>query len=221
MLRIFIGFEVRQPIAFSVFSLSLLAQSTKPLSITPMVLGQLPITRKGLTDFTYSRFLVPHLCDFRGQALFLDADMLCLTDIAELFALADPEKAVMTVDTKPAFERAAVMLFNCEHQDNKKLTPEFIQHADFPLHKIGWTKNRGDLPTEWNHLVLYDQPREDAKLVHFTGGIPCFPETFNCEYSRQWKEWADMARSSVPWEHLMGNSVHRGRVHAAQKYAQA
>ena len=36
------------------------------------------------TEFTYSRFLVPHLCDYRGKAIFMDNDMLCFGDVKEL-----------------------------------------------------------------------------------------------------------------------------------------
>ena len=214
--KVFIGFDPRQPIAFSVLSLSIVAQASRPISVTPLVLQQLPITRTGLTQFTYSRFLVPWLCDYQGRALFVDADMVANGDICELFDLADDQYAVMTAETTPAFERAATMLFNCGHPDNKRLTPEFVQHCSVPLHKIAWTKARGTIPNEWNHLVLYDEPREDAKLVHFTGGLPCFPETMGNEHTNLWRQWADMARSTVSWKELMGNSVHRNLVLEAQ-----
>ena len=36
------------------------------------------------TEFTYTRFLVPYLCGYQGKAIFIDCDMLCLGDIAEL-----------------------------------------------------------------------------------------------------------------------------------------
>ena len=42
-----------------------------------------------LTDFTFSRFLTPYLCDFEGWALFMDCDMLVLDDLAALWRLRD------------------------------------------------------------------------------------------------------------------------------------
>src|SRR5438093_1307262 len=94
-LRIFIGYDHRQAIAYNVLQFSLHRRSSKPLSITPLVLPTLPMTRQGLTPFTFSRFLVPWLCDFRGWALFLDIDFLAQGDVAGLFALADDRYAAM------------------------------------------------------------------------------------------------------------------------------
>ena len=87
-------------------------RATRPVAITPLVIEQLPITRRGLTAFTYTRFLVPWLCDFEGSALYLDIDMLALADIAELFDLMD-DSAVMVSKNRLRYEWASVMLFNC------------------------------------------------------------------------------------------------------------
>ena len=217
--KIFIGFDHRQPVTFSVLSLSLMSQAKKrPISVTPLVLESLPITRQGLTPFTYSRFLVPWLCGYEGWALFLDADMLLADDISDLFDLADDRYAVMTIDTPHGFEKASAMLFNCSHPDNKRLTPEFVDMCDIPLHKLGWTKNKGTFPNEWNHLVLYDEPNPDAKLIHFTAGIPCFPETELVEHSDKWRHWMNQSLSTIPWKDLMGRSVHARRVYAYHDY---
>ena len=37
------------------------------------------------TDFSFTRFLVPHLNMYQGIALFMDSDMYLRTDITELF----------------------------------------------------------------------------------------------------------------------------------------
>ena len=72
---------------YNVLQFSLYRRSSKPLAISPLVLPTLPMKRQGLTPFTFSRFLVPWLCDYQGWALFLDIDFLALGDVAELFAL--------------------------------------------------------------------------------------------------------------------------------------
>lgn len=141
---------------------------------------------------------------FRGPALFLDADILCLSDIAELFALNDYSKAVQVSQNKLRFEWPSVMLFNCDKC--WKLTPETIDNEDFKPQALEWG-SVGDLPSEWNHLVGYDEPKP-AKLIHFTQGIPLFPEVRDCEYSKEWILEANKANSSVSWKELMGNSVH-------------
>lgn len=208
MLRVFLGFDSRQALTYNVARFSIERRSSVPVSVTPLILEQLPINRSGLTDFTWSRFLVPYLCDFQGTALFLDADVLCLSDIANLFKFADPEKAVSASRNKHRFEWASVMLFNNAHPQNKILTPEYIETAE-GLHGLKWLSNEdvGEFPGEWNHLAGYDEPGP-AKLVHFTQGIPIFPETEGSPYAQEWLEEARAMNRVSPWAEIMGRSVH-------------
>ena len=76
MLNVFIGYDPRQPVAYNVLQHSIVRHASEPVAITPLILKQLPIERRGLTEFTFSRFLVPYLCGFKGMAVFLDADMV-------------------------------------------------------------------------------------------------------------------------------------------------
>ena len=207
MMRIFIGYDDRQPVAYNVLQFSIISRASQPVTITPLVLGQLPIQRRGLTPFTYSRFLVPWLCGFEGTALFLDVDMLVLSDVAQLFDLAGAS-AVQVVKHKTRFEWPSVMLFNCAHADNRCLTPEYVETANNDaLLGMGWTNAIGELPADWNHLVMYDPPKA-AKLVHFTAGIPCFPETKELGYATEWMNELKAAMNARPWSVLMGSSVH-------------
>jgi lipopolysaccharide biosynthesis glycosyltransferase len=207
-LRIFIGYDHRQPVSYAVLTQSILSHATVPVSVTPLVLGTLPLKRQGLTPFTYSRFLVPWLCEYQGWALFMDADILVLGDVKELFACADSRYAVQVV-TNPLrkFERASVMLFNCEKC--KVLIPEYVELAD-KLHTLCWVQEDeiGPLPPEWNHLVGYDKPRADAELVHFTMGLPIYEQTKGSEYSGEWMQHLKWTTHAEPWETLMGPSVH-------------
>jgi hypothetical protein len=101
------------------------------------------------------------------------------------------------------FERPSVMLFNCA--ECKRLTPEYIETGK--PQSFDWADAIGHLPKEWNHLVGYDPPGP-AKLVHFTQGIPCFPETQQDEYAAEWQAAMQSLASTVPWAEIMGNSVH-------------
>lgn len=225
MLRIFIGYDQRAPVQYHVLAHSIAQRASEPIAITPLSLRGIPLTRRGLTDFTYSRFLVPWLCDFDGPALFLDSDMLALADVAELFDTIHSETktrndgpAVLVRKSPWRFEWASVMLFDCGHSANTVLTPDYIEDPErckVP-HWMDWCSEDelGALPAAWNHMVLYDEPRHDAKLVHFTGGIPLFEETRGCEYSHEWMEEAREVMSSICWPDLMGGSVHREKVEA-------
>jgi hypothetical protein len=210
MLKVFIGYDHRQPISYNVLQHSVFRNSSKPVSITALKIDQLPIGRTGLTPFTFSRFLVPYLCDYKGWALFLDSDILVKGDIAELFNLSDDKYTVMVSKNEKRFEWASVMLFN--NEKCKILTPDYIDKAS-GLHGIEWAKEEeiGDLPREWNHLVGYDKPK-DAKLIHFTQGNPCYPETIDSEHSQVWHDEQKLINYSVSWFELMGRSVHAERM---------
>jgi len=210
--RIFIGYDPRQAVAYNVLQYSLFTRSSQPLSITPLVIETLPIGRQGLTPFTYTRFLVPWLCNYEGWGLFLDLDMLALGDIAEVFELADPRYAVMVIKSTERFEWASSILFNCAHPANAILTPDYVDDPERcrAPHVMDWLDEElvGSLPREWNHTVGYDAPRNDAKLVHYTQGVPCHPETQGCEYTQVWMDELSRLGDTQSWTELMGTSVH-------------
>lgn len=208
MLQIFIGVDVRQPVAYSVLRTSIEARASVPVSVTALIQDQLPVKRRGLTDFTFTRYLVPWLMDYRGWGLFLDADMLCLGDIAEVFDRARDEYAVQVVKGPKRFEWPSMMLFNCAKCE--VLTPNFIEYGrpqDFDWGEVG------ELPGEWNRCVGYEDC-DDAKLLHYTAGIPCYPETRGLGHYDEWAESLKAANSTVSWQELMGESVHVAHLNA-------
>ena len=207
-LSVYLGYDQRQPLAAQVLAHSLWKAASVPLAITRIELRLLPITRRGLTEFTYSRFLVPYLCDYEGVSLFLDSDILCRADVLDLlsYPLAYPMCEVFVVPHAKRFERPSVMVFNNERC--RVLTPSYIDDESHPLMPLEWATNVGALPPAWNHLVGYDAPNPDAKLVHFTQGIPCWPETKDCEFAGEWVKAAKSAMSTVSFQALMGQSVH-------------
>ena len=207
-LRVFIGYDPRQPVAFQTLAHSIWDQASGPVSITRLQLNQLPIERRGLTEFTYSRFLVPHLCGYEGVGLFVDSDFICRSDVSELWAypLAYPDVSVFICKNKLKFEWPSLMLFNVSNC--KRLTPAYIQDGTHKCFDFAWADKVGELPLGWNHLVGYDEPNPDARMVHFTQGIPCWPETKECEYHEEWVQYAKQAISTVSFQDLMGQSVH-------------
>jgi lipopolysaccharide biosynthesis glycosyltransferase len=214
-LRVFIGYDHRQAVSYNVLQFSIFRHCSKPVAITPLFLQTLPLTRTGLTPFTYSRFLVPWLCGYQGWAMFLDIDYLCVADLAELFRLTDDRYAMMVSKNDKKFEWASMMMFNCGHPANQILTPDYVQDPQRckAPHAIDWLSEDlvGDLPREWNHLVGYDAPRADAKLVHYTQGMPIFEETSGSEYAEAWKAEHAKANQTQGWQELMARSVHAGR----------
>lgn len=222
MIRVFIGYDRREAVAFSVLSHSIHARATEPVSITPLMLSQLGSILKRKrhplqsTDFSFSRFLVPCLSGFSGWSIFMDCDMLMLEDIARLWALRDERYAVMVVkhdhvpreavkflgEPQSKYEKknwSSVMLFN--NAKCQALTPEYVNTASgLELHQFKWVASEeliGAVPNRWNHLVGYDTPRSDAALVHFTLGGPYFEEYKDCEYADRWRDECDAMLQAV------------------------
>jgi lipopolysaccharide biosynthesis glycosyltransferase len=208
MLRVFIGVDERQPIAFSVLAYSIARHCSVPVQITPLLLKQLPITRRGLTEFTFSRFLVPYLCAYEGAAIFMDGDIVVTGDIAELFAQADPECDVQVMQYQAKFEWSSVMLFN--NARCQVLTPDYVQTSHNPL-TLSWAQNIGHFRREWNFCVGYETSEgfsRAAKLYHYTRGLPIWKETRGNPEDAIWMKEAKIAGSTCTHAELMGDSVH-------------
>jgi lipopolysaccharide biosynthesis glycosyltransferase len=212
MIRIFIGYDPREAVAFSVLAHSIHVRASRPVTIAPLMLSQLKgvLTRSRhplqSTDFSFSRFLTPYLSDYSGWSLFMDCDMLMLDDVAKLWDMRDDRFAVMVVkhehvprettkflgEPQSRYEKknwSSVMLFN--NARCRALTPEYVNTASgLELHQFKWLESEeeiGALPDRWNHLVGYNPPRRDAALVHFTLGGPYFEPYRDCEYADAWR----------------------------------
>ncbi len=93
-IKIVVGFDQREAIAYHTFSQSVLEKSSLPVLFLPLSIN----TLKGYkethndksNDFVYSRFLTPYLHNFEGWAIFADGDMVCQSDIKELWDLREP-----------------------------------------------------------------------------------------------------------------------------------
>ena len=116
MLRIFIGWDSRFPEPADVLRYSLIKHSSIPLEIRYLKLDELKLNRAhdplASTEFTYSRFLVPYLCNYRGKAVFMDNDMLALGDVKQLDELDMSHYALRVVkhDYQP---ENAVKMYGC------------------------------------------------------------------------------------------------------------
>jgi hypothetical protein len=217
LIKIFIGFDPRETAAFYVMSHSIMRLATEPISITPVALKNLTglVSRAPnplqSTEFSFSRFIVPHLCNYEGWAIFMDCDMLVMDDIAKLWALRDDKYAVQVVkhnhqpkeDIKflgapqtPYQKKnwTSVMLLN--NSKCAALTPDYVNNATgLELHQFKWLESDdliGEIPHKWNHLVGYDAPSKDVSNAHYTLGGPYFSEYADCEYSKEWFAERDM-----------------------------
>jgi len=210
MINIFIGYDHREAIAYHVCANSIIRHASKPISFTPLALQNMQDYQETHTDgsnqFIYSRFLVPHLMEYKGWAIFMDGDMLVRDDIEKLWALRDETKAVMVVkhdyktkmtekylgaknENYPRKNWSSVILWNCEHAANKVVTPEFIETATgAQLHRFTWLADElvGELPNVWNWLPDEFGVNQDAKLLHYTLGTPSFHDFATTPMGDEW-----------------------------------
>ena len=218
MINLYVGYDEREAIAYHVFCHSVIKNTSIPVKITPIVLGQLKefneTHQDRSNDFVYSRFLTPYLNEFNGWAIFADGDMICQADLKELIGMADPNKAIMVVkhdyqtkasikylgninENYPRKNWSSVILWNCSHPKHKILTPEFVsnQTGKF-LHRFSWLDDNdiGELPVEWNWLACEYEKNTDAKLIHYTLGTPCFKDFRDTDMAEIWYDYYESAK---------------------------
>lgn len=213
---------------------SLERNSSVPVHVTPLKRDELRsqgvYTRsqdpKQSTEFTYCRFYVPYLNNYKGWALFADDDFLWLGDVAELFAKADDKYAVMCVkhdyaprvnvklagrkqEPYPRKNWSSMVLFNCGHEANSKLDLATIngESGSF-LHRFSWIKDDsliGEIDFEWNFLVEWYKPPSTGlpKAIHYTEGGPWFPDYRDTDYSKEWFEYLKMYEATLKHPRLL------------------
>ena len=215
-MRVFIGYDSREDIAYQVCQESLARNSSIRLDIKPIKIQDMrernlywrendPLSS---TEFSFTRFLTPYLAGYNDWALFCDCDFLFRRDIAGLLGYADRTKACVLVkhdyrptetvkmDNKPQHNYlrknwSSFMLFNCGHEAIKRLTPELVNRSTgMYLHQFEWLDDYliGELPITYNYLEgWYDRNDEPNPVaVHFTRGGPWFKDWANVEYAEEW-----------------------------------
>lgn len=228
------GFDSREKLTYDVARHSILNRASKHTTIIPIELTNQeykkiltrPVMKKGnqlycpisdapmSTEFANSRFIIPFIHK-KGWVLFVDCDIICQTDIKELFELADPKYAVMVVKhnhvptaathdagmIQTVYARknwSSVILWNLDHPAHKNFTVKNLN--EWPgrdLHAFKWLKDEeiGELPLEWNYLVDVN-PAEGlttAKILHYTDGQPGWenwePKESDAAFNAEMEVW--------------------------------
>lgn len=213
MIRLFTGYDERESVGWHVFCQSVLDKTTSvPVQITPITKNMVG----GTNSFTRSRFLIPYMCDYKGWAIFADgADMICRSDLSELWAYKDDLSQDIRKDlwcVKHSYQTrhlkkyegtemmaenthydrknwASLFLINCESPWSRMWHPELVATAKIIdlLQLANFHDDRiGALPPEWNWLVGEYPYNENAKIAHFTLGIPGFSHYATADYAREW-----------------------------------
>jgi len=227
-LRVFIGWDPREDLAYQVCRRSIEAHSSIPTEIIAIRQGDM--RTRGLywrspdplssTEFSFTRFLTPYLARYRGWAVFVDCDFLFRKDIAELLDYRDSSKALSCVkhdyvpkeDVKmdgrkqtqyPRKNWSSFMLINCSHEQVQALTPDVVNsESGLYLHRFSWLPDDtiGSLPVAWNYLEGWHTPAdcEDPSAVHFTRGGPWLANYQDVAFAREWLSTASNDEAASP-----------------------
>lgn len=212
--KIFIGYDKREKIAYDVCKFSIEKHSSIPTEIVPLKQDYLRST--GLfyrdidplssTEFTFTRFLIPELMSYSGMAIFCDCDFLFTQDIKNLVDQFNSDKALQVVkhnytptniykmdgSKQTVYDRknwSSLVLWNCGHEANKKLTSKLVNtESGLFLHQFKWLSDNdiGEIDRRWNHLVGVNSSTELPYGIHYTNGGPWFDNYKDCEYHDVW-----------------------------------
>jgi hypothetical protein len=224
-LRIFIGYDSREPLAYHVLAHSILTRASVPVSITPLRLDSLKrlYTRERgpteSTEFSLTRFLVPHLSNYEGLSLFLDCDMVMQADVADLllYPLADPGKAVYVCQHDYTPNEGACV---CGHDGSRHATADHerlrfncwdcgcqqFESAVDGTQLASNTKFLGQQQTtyprkNWSSVMLFDNARCGAlrpEYVNTATGLQL--------HRLQWVVDREIGSLPLAWNYLVGES---------------
>jgi len=212
-MKIYIGYDSSESIAYEVCRYSILKHNSTH-EIVPInrraLNGIYNRSDSGSTEFTYTRFLVPYLNNYKGHALFCDCDFLWLSDPAEMLKEFDSRLNAVAVVKHPEYQPHApikmdgklqvaysrknwssLVWWNCAHPSHRSITPHAVNTASPSyLHQFQWLVDGeiAGLSREYNWLAGY-YTGGSPKAIHYTDGGPWFEEYKNCEYSDVWRQY--------------------------------
>lgn len=198
--QIFVGADRSQLLAVKVLEFSIKRRTKMSVMVRSMHDLDLPdpqdLRQAKRTGFSFTRFAIPELTGYRGRALYLDADMLVLRDLRELYGIPFgrtkvhvqeelPEPARQSskdAARRPRAKQCSVMLLDCAALDwdvrkiiaglDGDYTYEELMHQLCILapEEIGH-----GVPFAWNSLETYEPGR--TGLLHYTD-MPTQPWVF-------------------------------------------
>jgi len=179
-IRIYIGTEPLQWLAMEVLKWSVKTRTNSPVEFFELKDLDLGIESKMYTGFSFYRFYIPEACGYKGRAIYLDADIVVLSDIKDLFVMDMGDHGALARPSIKNTWYTSVMLLQCgvlKHWVVKEwITLIENQLADYRETMFGGAgglnhQDFGNLPENWNHL---DSADSTTKIIHYTN-VPTQP----------------------------------------------
>jgi len=180
-IRVYVGTTKAQMLPVKVLEYSICKHASMSVKVFPLHLSgiEIPSPRDPKnhprTPFSFQRFLIPALAEYRGRAIYLDSDMQLFKDIRALWTLPLNGSELLAVDEADGSGRRpqySVMLLNCDslawdiHEIVNVLDEGRLNYEQL-VYEMSVAKNiHFDLDPTWNSLERYSDG--ETALLHFT-----------------------------------------------------
>lgn len=130
-------------------------------------------TSKWATPFSGFRWAIPEYCDFTGRAIYMDADMVVLDDIAKLWQHSISDEAIVVAKGDGHIMRLCTCLWDCD-KAKCYLEPVAKLQADPDSHSQMMAKLKANLQLvelyqdSFNCVDGEDLAVEDIRILHYS-----------------------------------------------------
>jgi len=227
MIRIFIGTEEIYDVPCAVLKHSILRRATssdisfRNIDFTDLKDLDIGLEEQMFTNFSFYRWAIPQLCDYKGKAIYLDSPLICLCDIQELWNYDLGEHSYLRRHAGYNRFETSVMIMDC-----KKCRWDFAELVQIAKNDVKaysdimWSQPKspvyeggGELP-HWYNLQPdrgEDTDPDKTKLILFswTSIGPWIKEGHDCEkiWMEEFKHGLD---SGTIDPEMVQNSINKG-----------
>lgn len=182
-IRVFVGCDESQLLGAQVLEYSIRKHCPAPLVFDVMLDVKAPVPRdprnQARTEFSFNRFAIPERAGYQGHALYLDADMLVLRNLLELWDIpCDGAKVLYASSPNPRWpKQLSVLKLDCARLDWS--LAEIIRGLDDGAYGYQELMTelcieasdsvRPAIPSQWNSLELLEPGK--TGLIHYTDMI--------------------------------------------------
>ncbi len=130
-------------------------------------------TTKWATPFSGFRWAVPEYCNYSGRAIYMDADVIVLSDLAKLWQHPIAGQTIVAAKTKADMTRLCTCIWDCSKAQNVILPMEQLKmDADGHQKMMDLLKEKAQLvqpyQDSYNCVDGEDLAIEDIKILHYS-----------------------------------------------------
>lgn len=180
-INVYVRSQEEQMLSFKVLEYSIKKRTPVEVNVFAMHKSDIkyPIAKdpnnRQRTPFSFQRFLIPQLNEFKGKAIYLDSDMQVFSDIRQLYNLPMSDCDLLTVENEKKSRgdiQFSVMLLDCEKlqwsiNDMVDMIDKGQMNYQALMKEMKVAKNIGvKIPYYWNCLEWFKKGQ--SALVHYT-----------------------------------------------------